>query len=537
IEWASHQGMMRVSYDYSKFNQNIPYLDWDNPQRATDFCKTGISGQAPGTCYDPSGYSNGNGPADGRMAMPPTNTLNTFAFLGMVKLPNHTTANASFQMGANNQDAALIPWTTNPVIANQTVYNTFPGLASLPRDTAQMAVNYATATMNVNSRVNKYLNVAARYRYNSRNDFTRGFDAVEYVRFDAVPEETGGETEPFHINRNTFDVNASVTPFRYGAIRFGYGYDKWQHTVRATEAWRDNTYRISYDGVVNQYVTLRLLYENINRESQNLHVGDITDAGGQDALRFYDEASRDRNRATFIVEVNPLPMLGINFTAATAKDDYQGADPSQQFGLLDNKNDAFTIGFNVAPNAMVNFGMDYGRETYHSLQQSRNANPAPDPSWTDPNRNWTLTNDEHVNNFQLYANLVNALPKTDIRVGYDFSDSDQAFVHGGPRIATLQTLNTFVALPNVTNSWNRFTVDAKHDINKKLGVGFTYWYEKFDVKDFATINSAGPQTLPVAALGTQTDQPRVDWLGGLVTGYGNRPYTGQTGFVRVYYMF
>ncbi|MGE5360755.1 MAG: MtrB/PioB family outer membrane beta-barrel protein, partial [Bacteroidales bacterium] len=40
IEWASHQGMMRVSYDYSKFNQNIPYLDWDNPQRATDFCKT-----------------------------------------------------------------------------------------------------------------------------------------------------------------------------------------------------------------------------------------------------------------------------------------------------------------------------------------------------------------------------------------------------------------------------------------------------------------------------------------------------------------
>ena len=30
---------------------------------------------------------------------------------------------------------------------------------------------------------------------------------------------------------------------------------------------------------------------------------------------------------------------------------------------------------------------------------------------------------------------------------------------------------------------------------------------------------------------------RIDWLGGLMTGYGNRPYTGHTAFVRLLYRF
>ena len=61
-------------------------------------------------------------------------------------------------------------------------------------------------------------------------------------------------------------------------------------------------------------------------------------------------------------------------------------------------------------------------------------------------------------------------------------------------------------------------------------------YEKFDVQDFATINTGGSQTLPTSTL-TQSDQPRIDWWGSLLTGYGNRPYKGNTGIVRVFYMF
>jgi hypothetical protein len=503
----------------------------------------GIAGQAPGTCYNPSGYINGLGPNDGFASLPPSNTLKTFSWMGMVKLPARTTANASVSVGSARQDEDLIPWTTNPVIANPAVYASFPDLAELPRETANMYVNYTTATMGLSSRPHKDVTLTARYRYNGRSDFTHPFHAVEYVREDAVPEETGGETEPFSIDRNSFDVNASFTPIPRVALRVGYGYYKLEHGVRTTEGYKDDTFRVSLDTVGNQYFTFRAMYEMTEREAIDLSAEALAHAAMQPAARFYDEASRNRDRATFVLEVTPKSSFGLNLSYAMGKDDYQEADPAQQFGLLDNENTAFTVGLYYVPSEKVNFGADYGYEKYEALQQSRNANPAPDASWTDPNRNWTLNHDEKVNTFTAYLNLVKAIKKTDIRASYDYADSDQAFTHGGPRIASLSLptaaapSGTFVALPNVTNTWHRATVDLRYSISEKLGFGAAWWYEKFDVEDYATINTAGPMTLPRPELGAQTDTARIDWLGELLTGYGNRPYTGNTFFVRLFYMF
>jgi len=534
IEWASHQGMFNATYEHAKFDQNIPTFRWDNPQRVTDFCQYGISGQAPGTCYNPRGYivSDG-GPNDGLMSMFPTNTLDTFSTTAMVKLPVNTTANASFSYGSARQDEALIGWTSNPVIANAAVYASFPELAHLPRDSAQLRVGYTTATASLRSRPHKDITLTARYRYNGRSDFSRPFHGVEYVRMDAVPEETGGEAEPLNIDRNTFDANVAFTGIPYTSLRVGYQYYRLEHGVRTTQGYEDDTARISLDTVGNQYFTLRAIYEHTNRDVINLSEEALEHAAMQPAARFYDEAARKSDKATFILELTPSDAFGINFSMAYGKDDYQEGDPEQEFGLLNNKNTSYTVGINYAPSAKVNLGADYGHEKYEAFQESRNANPSPDSSWTDPNRNWTLNHDEKVNYFSVYLNLVKALEKTDIRASYDFSDSDQGFVHGGPRISSI----TFVPLPNVTNKWQRATVDLRYSISEKVGLGAAWWYEKFEVEDYATINTAGPQTLPRPELGAQTDTARIDWLGSLLTGYGNRPYKGNTVFLRLFYMF
>ena len=57
-----------------------------------------------------------------------------------------------------------------------------------------------------------------------------------------------------------------------------------------------------------------------------------------------------------------------------------------------------------------------------------------------------------------------------------------------------------------------------------VGLGLAYWYEKFDVTDFATTNNTD---------GTV----RIDPLGAITTGYGNRPYKGQTGMLRLIVVF
>lgn len=552
LEWGHDQGMVAVRWNGSWFNNNIKEIVWDNPVRATDFCTAGLSGQAPGACYDPSAYSNGNGPSRGRMSVAPSNTLSTVSATGVYKMPNRTTVNGTVSFTSMNQNDTLIPWTINPQIANATVYKTFPGLAALPRATAEAKVHGLNGAFNFTSRPNNFFGLSMRYRFNDHRNLTPHFAAEEYVRFDGVPEETGGESEQFNIRENTFDLTGSFNVLPKSTLRVGYIYDDYNRTGRAFSDMRDYTFRTSFDTVGNQYVMVRLTYDHTDRIGSGFSQDAIEEGGAQPGLRFYDESDRIRNRGTVLFVVTPIETVDFTASVATAKDTYGGE--GHEFGLLDNTNTAYNVGINVNPSIRVSFGANYGRDSFSSLQNSRNANPdctlfPPCPasgynSWLDPNRTWNLDTDEKVNNFNLYFALPEAIKNTDLRLDYDYSDSNNAFVHSGPRVQELSTnkalttgdgapcaagLTTcFVPLPTVTNKWQRFTIDLKHMFTSRAGLGIGYWYDKLDVTDYATIDSNGSVGFTPA-----TGTPRIDYLGGLILGYGNRPYKGQTFFVRV----
>ncbi len=531
LEWANAQGMIRVGWDGSWFDNKIHEIIWDNPLRATDT-----------NPFDPSGYSNGNGPARGRMSMPPSNSMNVVSTTGLYKMPSHTTISGTVSFTAMNQNDALIPWTINPVIANPTVYKTFPGLATLPRSTAEAKVHGLNAMFNFTSRPNSFFGLAMRYRFNDHKNLTPEFDATEYVRFDAVPEETGSPTERFNIRENTFDLTGTFNILPHTALRVGYIYDDFNRTGRAFSDMRDYTLRASVDTVGNQYLMLRVTYDHTNRVGSGFSEASLEDGGVQPGLRFYDEADRDRNKGTLLFVITPVEILDFTFSVAAGKDVYKGE--GHEFGLLNNTNTAYNAGVNVNPLKHVAFGANFGYEKFNSLQNSRNANPPGSDygSWTDPNRTWFLTNDERVHNFDLYLDLNKAIRNTDIRFSYDYSDSDNAFVHSGPRIQELLTntaltpgapnpcaagvASCFLPLPNVTNAWHRVTADLQYFLTAKVGLGFGYWYERLNVTDFATIDLPG-----------LSGTPRIDYLGEINTGYGNRPYKGSTAFLRLLYHF
>ncbi|MGE0394548.1 MAG: hypothetical protein AB7K63_18775, partial [Vicinamibacterales bacterium] len=62
-------------------------------------------------------------------------------------------------------------------------------------------------------------------------------------------------------------------------------------------------------------------------------------------------------------------------------------------------------------------------------------------------------------------------------------------------------------------------------LTAKVGIAVSFWYERFDVTDFARVDLPG------------TTLPQIDYLGGIYTGYGNRPYRGSTLFTRLLYRF
>jgi hypothetical protein len=215
-----------------------------------------------------------------------------------------------------------------------------------------------------------------------------------------------------------------------------------------------------------------------------------------------------------------------------ADDSVPVSRPGELSGLHESTVTSWNLGLNVHPTDVVNFGANYGRDTYGSFQVSRNANPPPDPTWTDPSRDWTLDNDDATNNASIYLDLLRAVRKTDIRFAYDYSDSNNSFVHGGPRVTALAALGQFIPLPDVDNTWQRLRADVQYFLTSRAGVGVGYYFEKLEIVDFNTIDTNGP-----VGFASPTGDPRIDWLGGLVTGYGNRPYKGQTVYVRVLYRF
>ena len=543
--WANSKAMLRLGWDGSWYNNQFQSMTWDNPIRVSDFSNGLLPPNGP---YDPSAYVNGNGPAQGREALAPDNSMNVVSATGLYKLQRRTTVNGTLQFSSQNQDEPLIPWTINSVINSPTVLAAFPHLTQLPRSTAQAEAKGVNALINLSSRPYRRVNFAVRYRFNKRDVRTPIFDATEYVRFDAVPEEVEeGFSPQFDSSRHLFDANVAYTPDGWGTVRIGYGRETIDRTGRGFAKVGENILRLSYDRLMNRYFSVRASFDAGRRRgegfveaaagAEDLDVA-VGPGGTQPTLRYYDEADRDRTRGSVVLTVMPTDMVDVYFQFSGGRDKYRPDEtaavsrPGELFGLQKSTVTNWNAGVNLHPTAVVGVGASYGREKYGSFERSRNANPPPDRSWTDPARDWTLDNTDQTNNANVYLDLLRAVRNTDIHFGYDFSDSDNSFVHGGPRIAALSSIGQFIPLPNVSNSWHRVTADVQYFLTSRAGVGFGYYFEKLNIADWNTVDTGGPVGFAPA-----TGNPRIDWLGGLVTGYGNRPYTGHNVYVRLLYRF
>jgi hypothetical protein len=539
--------MFRVAWDGSWFNNQFLSLTWDNPIFLTDYNNGNniynCPSSGPGGPWDCSGYSNGNGPGQGRMALAPDNSMNVISGTGLYRFARRTTVNGTVQFTDQRQNAALIPWTSNQLIASPPTYVNFPHLAALPRSTADASAEGVNALLNLNSRLSRRVNVTLRYRYNRRDVQTPVFDATEYVRFDAVPEEAPEGLSPqFDNSHQFFDGNISFTPSGWGTIRVGYGYEGITREGRGFADAGEHTIRASYDVYSNHFVTVRANADAGRRRGsgyvQAASGDDVGPGGTQPTLRYYDEADRNRLRGSLIFSAAPRDRVDLFFQLAGTKDEFRAdssapvSRPGELFGLHSQSIFNWNLGLNFHPSDIVALGASYGRDTFGSFQVSRNANPPPDPTWTDPSRDWNLDNHDHINNVNVFVDVLRAIRNTDVRIAYDFNDSANSFVHGGPRIQSLTAAGQFIPLPDVTNTWHRVTADLQYFLNARAGIGVGYYFEKLDVMDWNTVDTNGPVNFTPA-----TGDPRLDYLGALALGYGNRPYTGNTVYVRALYRF
>ena len=510
LEFANQRAWFSVGFTGSSYNNHIPVVQFDNPLRATDAV----------------GGSNVGGPAFGRVPMWPANSALALNLNGSYKLPARSRASAFVSIGRWNQNEALIAPTSNTALVA-------PPLA---RPNAETKADIVSMVYNFTSRPGEYVWLNAKYRYYDYANQTGRFEMP------AIPGDwntTGAiwENEPSSFTRHTLDLDASITPYKYLGLGLGFTREGADRTFRIFEQTAERSVRASIDSTGNQYVTLRAKFEHARRTGSGFEEALLEEVGEQSLTRHFDIADRDRDRATAIVTVTPVARFDVNASVSTGKDDYRNTG----FGLRDNRNNGWSLGFDLVPVETVSFAIDYGFEKYTAAQWSRAANPPPSPSFDDPSRDFGIDSNDSVKTLSASLDLLKALAKTDIRLSYDLSDGTATYVYQLPSNSTIVSGinygpgNVFaptpvVQLPALKNRLTDARIDLTHYLRPNIAVGVGYWYEGYAVDDFALNAST---TGPLAPANGSTGA----FASTIYSGYLYRNYTAHTGFVRMSYLW
>jgi Putative outer membrane beta-barrel porin, MtrB/PioB len=459
-------------------------LTWDNPLRVSD--------------------SPTAGPLQGRMALWPNSNMNAASATGLLNLPSHSRATAYVSVGKWSQNDPLIPFTVNSALT------TIP----LDRATAEAEARVTAMAYAFTSRPLDAVWFNARYRSYDFDNRTPVFNVANTVAYDtSVAAFAEGGTSPYSFTRRTFDADASFTKLRYAALRVGYTHEQLNQTFRSFDTTKEDTVRFSADTTGLNWLTLRAVYEHAKRVGSGFDEQTLDDIGEQVSLRQFDISDRNSDRVSGIVQLMPASALSFNASVSVGREDR----PDTVFGLRSNDNHAFSLGLDFVPRAAVSLGLSYEYEKFTALQASRQANPG--VQFDDPTRDWTTDSNDRAHTFTAAADLLKFWPKTDLRVAYNLSHAESVYVYG---LAPNTTLPPVTQLPPVLNQLQRGTVDFRYYLTAHVAAGGVYWFDKYEVDDFAL----GQETL------TSLAQPSF-----LMIGYLFRPYTANTIMGRLTFLF
>jgi MtrB/PioB family decaheme-associated outer membrane protein len=489
VEWASPRGMARLAYDGAWFDNGVEALVWDNPLRFTDHTHA-------------QGYSAGDASSQGRMALSPDSTAHTVSASGSVALPARSRALAYVSIGTWLQDERLLPHTINTAIAP----------IPLPRETAAAEALVTSLTYRFTSRPTSALWVNGQYRLYDFDNRTPHFEVGQYVRLDGnVAQSVTGGSHAFAYTRHFADLDLSFTPFRYLAFRGGYGQQHDDRTYRLFEETTDRTVRASIDSAALTWGSIRFQYDHSERTGKGLDEEVLSEIGEQVSLRQFDIADRLRDRVTAIVQVVPLPVLGVHASIALGREER----PESAFGLQDNDLRAFSTGVDVTPTEAFTASLSYGVESYATRQQSRQANPG--EQFNDPTRDWWTDMDERVHTLSFSVDAASLTERTRMSLAYDYVGSRARYVY---KLGPETTLAQPQPLRPVRNVFHVAKVDLRQTLTRQLALGVGYRFDRYEVDDFAL----SPGTL---------NSPLIPTYMNLMNQW--RPYAAHTGSVRLIY--
>ena len=544
------ESMFRLGWDGSWFNNDDPESRLGQPDPHHRLQQRLVPPAGP---YDPSGYSNGNGPAQGRMALAPDNTMNVVSATGLYKLRGRTTLNGTLQLTSQNQDDGADPVDDQPVIMTpRRCSRRFRTSRSCRAPTAEAEAQGVNTLLNLSSRPyrTRELHRAVPLQQARRADADLRRHANTCASTPCPEEIEEGLSHQFDNSRHIFDANVSFTPGAVGARCASATATRRSSATAAGSATSARTSSaLSFD-TYSQPVR--------DRPRRRSTPADAAVKGSSRPRRQLMTRSRDRTgrhaadaallrrggpqpdaRIACSLTVMPRDTFDVYVQFAGGKDEYLADDsvpvsrPASCSACTSRRHELERRRERSPDRRVSASGANYGRDTLRLVPALAQRQPAARPDLDRSDSRLDARQRRQDQHASVYLDLMRAVRNTDIRFGYDYSDSNNSFVHGGPRIAALAAPASSSRLPDVENTWQRLRRRRPVLLRRAASaLASATTSRSSTIVDFNTIDTNGPVGFAPA-----TGDPRIDWLGGLMTGYGNRPYTGHTAYVRVLYRF
>jgi len=507
-EYSRGAVMFRAGYNGSFFHNEDTTVTYDSPFRLTDSTTV---------------------PSRGRNSLPPSNSFVSVNGMASVKMPARSRATAYVSMGQlTDAGEPLMPQTINS--ANSTL--------PLERDRVDGEARTSAVNLTFVSRPARYVDLNVRYRSYDYDNRTPVFTMQERVAYDNAPasvDAATARTEAFSVLRNTLDADFRVSALSFATAGIGYSRLQDERTHRIFESTTDNVIRVTFDSVGNTLFSLRTKFEHAERRGSGIEEGELELAaiGEHPGMRHFDITPRDRNRLTMLGAVTPNGVLSLSGSIAVGKDDYRLELPQTQtvaedlFGLRDNRHIVGTFGLDAAPNDRVSLGVSYSYEHYNALNRSRQANPGPE--FVDPTRNWSAEGTDRVHSVIVTTGITRIRDKIDLQLSYDYNRARALYEYIAGQVPNrtlpeetviITTLPPPEALPLVKSDLGRGTLDLMYALTPHIGVGVSWWYERYRVEDY-TLDAEANQEL---ARGST-----------VLLGYMYTPYTANSVWGRMVY--
>jgi MtrB/PioB family decaheme-associated outer membrane protein len=496
-EFVRNPWLLRAGYTGSWFRNDVTSVVFDNPFRFTNLPTA---------------------PAQGRLSLQPSNSLIGVNGLASVRLPYRSRATAHASIGVlKDAGEPLLPLTINPTVVT----------GPLERSFVEGEAGISSINLRFVSRPMRTADISVQYRSYEYDNRTPEFHLTQRVSFDNAPVALSPpvHTEPFSLLRRTLDADFRYLPTARISAGIGFTRTGEDRTHRIFDRTTDNQVRLTFDAMSQRWFSLRTRYEHAQRRGEGIEAGEefLRSIGEQPGMRHFDIAARNRDRVTVIGTVTPVGYLIGNLSLAVGRDDYL----QSLFGLRDNTHRVYGAGVDVVPTDRMNAGISYSFEEYDALSRSRQANPG--PQFDDPTRNWAADTSDRTHSVLLDANVARIAERVDVRLSYDFSRGRAIYnyITGAVPDRTLPeevvlptTLPTPSQLPPTLSELQRGTMDVVYALTARVGIGFSYWHERYRVSDFTLDIEANPDSVRGQAL---------------FLGYLYEPYTANTGWVRLVY--